>query len=264
MRKEKYWKQAVVLGLIAVGGLCFSQTVQAEGTEEPDGPSTKVWIDVIEKPRQDRISVTVPMAYGFVVVGSTNLEDTTPISVEQGNLLLPNYRVEKTTEEDGGDSYSLSVNLQELVVKNFSTTIAEDSEEREGLPVKLEAYMDGKDDQGVFTKPGSWTLTDSEPQAMKEDYKKYRMVLDRMPFSKKTGEAEDQRYYMDGEISLTAPPDLKENGWTSAGTANVPSEHRIEVDVNVGGVQGNYNQVEESVKAGRIHWIITPDLGTGQ
>lgn len=264
MKRKKYRNKAAVFGLAVAAGFCFTQTVRAEGTKEPAGPATTVWLDVVKKPKQDRICVTVPMAYGFVVVGSQDTEDMTPITVENGTLLLPDVRVEKKTGENGQEEYSLSLTSpKELLTRNYSTTVLEENEDtgiRTGLGVKLGAYMEEEDDRG------NWTLTEETPEPSAEDFKKYQMVLDDKAFSKKESGSgfEKDRFYMDGEISLDAPPDLEKHGWTAAGTANVPSEYRVNVDVRVGGVKGNYNQTEESAKVGMIHWTVMPDQDENQ
>lgn len=269
MKRKANWKKAAIaVCLTAAAGLGWTKMVMAEGTE---GPSTNVWIDVIKRPTQDRICVTVPMAYGFVVVGSQDFDNNTPISVEEGTLLLPNVRVEmdETSGEEGRREYSLTVTgARELPVRNYSTTILEENEEegiRTGLAVTLGASMDARDETGIMPPKnrGYWTLTDTEPGTGTEDFKKYQMSLDGHALSILESEGDDPSeasYRMDGEISLKAPPDVEQNGWTAAGTANIPSEHWMNTDVKVGGVQGHYSQVEESLKVGTIRWTVEPDL----
>lgn len=276
MNQNINWKKAMALTLITV--FMAAGASAAVLADQPDGPSTKVWIDVVKQPTQDRICVTVPMAYGFVVAGSQDPADETPISIENGNLLLPNVRVEvdETSGENGHYDYSISVSgPKELPVRNYSTTVPEDAEEgteeavRTGLAVKLKASMDAKENGGLI-KPVNrsyWTLTEEKPGTEENSFKKYRMSLDGMPFSY-VDTAEPERYHMAaegslGEISMEAPPDVETNGWTSAGTANIPSEHWMKVNVEVGGVQGHYGQVEESMKVGTIRWTVEPDLDSG-
>ena len=277
MNQNINWKKA--MALTAITAFMAAGASAAALADQPDGPSTKVWIDVVKQPTQDRICVTVPMAYGFVVVGSQEPANTTPISIENGNLLLPNVRVEvdETSGENGHHDYSISVSgPQELPVRNYSTTVPEDAEEgteeavRTGLAVKLKASMDAKENSGLIdsVNRSHWTLTEVKPGTEPEAFKKYRMSLDGMPFSY-VNIAEPERYHMEGadgtlgEISMEAPPDVENNGWTSAGTANIPSEHWMEVKVEVGGVQGHYSQVEESMKVGTIRWTVEPVLNSG-
>ena len=279
MKQNINWKKAMALTAITAS---MAAGASADAlADQPDGPSTKVWIDVIGRPSQDRICVTVPMAYGFVVVGSQDPGNPTPISIKNGNLLLPNLRVEvdEASGPEGNPDYSISASgPQELPVKNYSTAVPEGAEDeneedavRTGLAVKLKASMDAGEAGGI-TAPGggnSWTLTHEEPGTEEKDIRKYRMILDDMPFSYIDPEDQDL-YHMagdgssaPGEISLDAPPDVETNGWTSAGTANIPSEYQMKVAVEVGGVQGHYGQVEGSIKAGTIRWTVEPDLDSG-
>lgn len=279
MKQNINWKKAMALTAITAS---MAAGASADAlADQPDGPSTNVWIDVIRRPSQDRICVTVPMAYGFVVVGSQDPRNDSPISIENGNLLLPNLRVEvdEASGPEGNPDYFISASgPQELPVKNYSTAVPEGAEEeneedavRTGLAVKLKASMDAGEAGGI-TAPGggrSWTLTAGKPGTEEADIRKYRMILEDMPFS--YIDPEDPNLYhmagnsssVPGEISLDAPPDVETNGWTSAGTANVPSEYQMKVAVEVGGVQGHYRQVEESIKAGTIRWTVEPDLDSG-
>ncbi len=64
-------------------------------------------------------------------------------------------------------------------------------------------------------------------------------------------------WYAD-KIALNAPEDVMTNGYTAAGTANVPSETYINVGVKIGGMQSEYKQTEESLKVGAIFWQVIP------
>ncbi len=258
MKHIKYKNTMATLSLTAVIGVCIA------GVALASGPSTKVWIDVIKRPVSNRICVTVPMTYGFVVVGSTEIDNTTPISLENGNLLLPNIKVnvDENSGTEGKRDYSLTfTGSEKLPIKNYSTIeILDDSgeaiDERTGLAVKLLASMDSKEGEQLIppSDRGYWTLSDTKPGTNENEFKKYQMSLDGKAFSIKEGDI----YRMAGEIPLLAPPEVEKNGWTAAGTANVPSEYFANVDVAVGGRQGHYNQVEESIKVGTIHWTVKP------
>lgn len=225
------------------------------------GPSTDVWIDVIKEPNQDRICVTVPLAYGFVVVGSSDPDNTTPISEENGNILLPNVTVEKDAE----GSYFLTYNPR-FPIQNYSTTVSagDDGEEavRTGLAVNLGAYMEAADTETI-QPPGAgepWTMIPGTPSDAVEGVKKYRMGLEEHKFSQtESGEpagAGAESYWLDGSIFLPAPADVETDGWTAAGTANQPSVTWVPVHVEVGGTEKDYTQTEESVKVGTIRWTV--------
>lgn len=257
MKHIKYKKIMTTLSLAASIGLCTTGAAMA------GGPSTNVWIDVIKRPAQNRICVTVPMTYGFVVVGSPEADNTRPISLENGNLLLPNIKVDvdETSGTEGDRNYFLTfTGAEKLPIKNYSTIENVDDVgnvlNRTGLAVKLQASMDAKEGEQLIppSDRGYWTLSDTKPGTEEAEFKKYQMSLDGKAFSVKDGDI----YRMDGEIPLAAPPEVEKNGWTAAGTANIPSEYFADVDVAVGGVQGHYNKVEESMKIGTIHWTIKP------
>ena len=64
-------------------------------------------------------------------------------------------------------------------------------------------------------------------------------------------------YRLNGKLRLSAP-DVATYGLTEGGTAKVAADTEFTMDVQVGGIQSQYRQVEESVKVGEIIWEITP------
>lgn len=279
--KKKRWKIAALGVLMAVfavypravmaAGEGVESTGSADGNGGEDtgaGASTDVWLDVVKPPTQDRLSISVPMAVGFAVVGSTEPGAQTPISAENGTLLLPNVWIKKVKTEEGEKYVTRYTGSGNLSLKNYSTTVPEGQDEsaRTGLAVEVGAYIEAEPQTAL--PPGenaNWTMTGEKPGTEESDYKKYRLSIDGHPFSEsedngegKAGETKETAgvFWMDGTISLDAPQNVEENGWTSAGTAVEPSEKPIEVGVEVGGVQGNYTNPEASVKVGTIHWTV--------
>lgn len=262
------WGRTAVLTVTAM--CCLWSVTCASLAAQGNGPSTDVWIDVVKEPRQDRICVTVPMAYGFVVEGSVDPSDQTPISMEHGNLLLPNVKVEvKEPDAQGNRDYTVRVTgAKQLPLKNYSTMVSDqdgndpENPKRIGLPVKVKAYMEAKDRNGMVMDPAKrayWTLTETVPLASKEGFKTYRLSLEDKPFDTVDTTVAD-KYWLNAPILVPAPEQVETNGWSAAGTANIPYEKYIPVMVEVGGLQGQYHQVEQSVKAGIICWEIEPDL----
>lgn len=220
-------------------------------------PGTDVWLSVVPRPTQDRISVTVPMVAAFVVNGTADEANTDAISVENGSLLLPDVLV--TGADDGDDSYQLVTTGASLVVRNYSTKVPEEhlddeNPPRVGLEVELTAkVITAQDEDGDTLRPderSGWTLTDTKPTTAEADYKKYRLSLDGKAFSQKVDE---DTFEMDDSIMVGAPP-AEEKGWTSGGLSKEPYEQQIELGVEVGGTRGMYHQVENSVKAAQIIW----------
>lgn len=257
--------------LLSTGFLCFSAFA--------DGPSSNVWLDVVRTPTEARISVTVPLCYGFAVIGSVDSGDIKPVSVENGNLMLSNVKVVVSSPSDalpgasGESEFSIeTIAAPAVPIENYSTDVRDESQEqeelkREGLPVSLSPYMLAIP-EGEIPIIGKiqhhWKPSASEPGDIKEDFKKFRMELDDKPFSveeKLTVEGDILDIIrLNGLIELAAPPDVLTNGYTVAGTAHIPSKTYPRITIKVGGIQNQYRQVEESLKVGKIVWEIIPGV----
>ena len=238
--------------LICTGVLCVSAF--AEGAS---GPTSNVWLDVIPVPTAARISVTVPLSYGFAVIGSAEESAGIPVSTINGNILLPK-----------------TVSQSSVLIRNYSTDVRDEyaDEElppREGLPVEVKPYMVAFQDSSGPThhwQPASadptWDGTAGTEDAAKLNFKKFQMLLDNLAFSVAGQKSIDSTvkdvFWLEDFIALDAPPNVADYGYTSAGTAQVPSEKYISVQVRVGGIQNQYKQVEESVKVGAIYWEVIP------
>lgn len=240
----------------AVGVLCAGFFATAAFAA---GPSTDVFIDVTEAPSQARLSVTVPLTCGFAVVGDVDPDNTTAISKENQNLLLSNARVEVLDPTSSHSDYVVAVSgSSQLLIQNYSTDVVDDgtaSEDgkRYGLPVNIKAYTEIPSD---LLASYHWRPTAAAPGTGTEDFKKYQLLLDGNAFDQL--DADGKKIHMSQDISLAAPPDVENNGYTAGGAANIPSERYLEVDCKVGATAGQYRQVEQSVKAGKIVWVIEP------
>lgn len=233
-----------------------------------DGPSTNVWLDVIQTPTQARISVTVPLAYGFAVVGSVNPADSGPVSVDQGNLLQANVRAEVITPSGGtGDvEYEVKVEGQAaLTIKNYSTDMRDGEENgvREGLPIEIEPYLVPVSENASGAKH-HWKSSATLPTDAETDFKKFRMSLNGQAFAVPgtlgSGSSQQDILWLENKIDLEGPPDVPANGYTAAGTANIPYTLYLPVSIAVGGKQNQYYQVEESSKVSKIYWKVTPGI----
>lgn len=233
-----------------------------------DDPSTNVWLDVIQTPTQARISVTVPLAYGFAVVGSVDPLDNGPVSVVDGNLLLSNVRVEVITPSGGNGDVEYEVKVEgqtALAIKNYSTDMRDGEENgvREGLSVEIEPYLVSAPKNASGTqhhwKPSAVSPTDADT-----DFKKFRMSLNGNAFSVPgtigSGNTMQDVLWLENKIVLEGPPDVPTNGYTAAGTANIPSTLYLPVSIQVGGKQNQYKQIEESSKVSGIYWKVTPGI----
>ncbi|MSS10657.1 hypothetical protein FYJ38_18705 [Clostridium sp. WB02_MRS01] len=271
-RWKKYKVRLMAVGLICTGCLSFSALAS-------EGPASNVWLSVTQIPSEARVSVTLPLAYGFVVRGSVDSNDTNPVSVEGGNLIVPNVKVHVSIPSDPGSGTKAEFELQTISehaipIRNYSTDVREEHMEeeyppREGLPIELKPFIAGYDsDEGkthywkVVKDDPTWNGTSSQTR-----FKEYQMLIDDFAFSdpgEVTISYEDGNMelksvlWCDGTITLNAPEDVQAHGYTAAGTALIPSEKYVTVDVKVGGRQDEYSQVEESLKVGAIFWQVIP------
>ena len=71
----------------------------------PETSGTDVWVSVVPRPTQERISVTVPAVIGFVVNGTADTQNQEALSTENGNILVPNVKAESVE----GNQYTLVV-----------------------------------------------------------------------------------------------------------------------------------------------------------
>ena len=134
---------------------------------------------------------------------------------------------------------------------------------REGLPVEVRPYMTWDDRYSARVHHWEPSLTDptwdgvSAEKDAKVNFKKFQMLLNDLPFSKK-GQQNVIWLKDESAIALDAPPNVLDNGCTPAGTAQIPSEQYISVQVRVGGMQNQYKQAEQSLKVGTIYWDVIP------
>lgn len=283
MRKENGRRLGVLA--VAMTTSCFvafsawgAPGDSGSSTEYNEGPASNLWLTVVETASQARISVTVPTSYGFVVVGSVEPTDSGSVTSENGKVLLPNVRVNVTNPSTGPNhtdgEYVLSVDgPSQVLIKNYSTDVPEDqldldNPQRFGIGVKVRPYVQEIEQfealpnvlRRHYWKP---VTTGTDPSGDAGLFKYYRLGMNGMwcdiPGSIKEGGATKRVYSLDGILEIPAPPDLEQNGWTAGGTALVPYIMAFDMDVQVGGIQNQYKQVEESVRVGQIGWQIVPD-----
>lgn len=262
MRRRIKTEAAAVLCLVA--GLLFMGKENIYAAD--DGPRQNVWLDVVKKDYSPRISVTVPTTFAFVVNGTKDMDNRVEISVDKGTLLLPNVVVNVLDHSSGTSDYEIAVKGDsKMYVRNYSTETAEkdsngnenyDPSLRQGKAVQLEAYIENS--KSLVPVRGYWqpVAEDREVTADEGNLKNYRVSLEdsthRYVFKKEDKTAE--KIWTDQKMALDKPDES--GGYTPSGTAKDPSELELKLDVEIGGYRGQYSQVEESVKAGKIIWQI--------
>lgn len=255
MRRLHIVLVAIAMVFTAVAVYLAITAILADDKTEyiPEVPGTDVWFTVIPRPTEERISVTVPISFAFVVNGTADDTDLSPISVENGSLLIPNVRV---TETAGTSDYQIeTVGEPTMVIRNYSTNVPGDALDDENPPrYGIEVEL------GAVVKPtaseerGEWEPVKDTPPATIEGHKKYRLVIDGKPFSL---EQADGTFAMDGALTIGAPASHL-YGWTAGGLSAVPFQQEVAINVEVGGQRSMYQDYESSIKAGQILWSIKP------
>lgn len=277
MNKKVYKKVAGVAAVVLCSG-CITMSALATGGDPPtaaydDGPTSNLWLSVVELPSQARLSVTVPVSYGFAVVGTVDSNDTSRVSSEDGTILLSNVRVKVTKPSEAGVSkgeYTITTTgMPQVPFNNYSTDVREEhmseaNPPREGLAVEIKPYIVEEPDTviGMVTKQHYWKPVGDDPTGDPALFKRYRMGLEGKWFDTKgnisDGKEVYDAFFLSENLPLEAPPDVQTNGWNASGTAKVPSITAFDVDVQVGGTRNQYSQIEQSVKIGVIGWEIIP------
>lgn len=261
MRRRKI-EAATALCLMA--GLLFMGKEMIKAAD--DGPRQNVWLDVVKKDYSPRISVTVPTTFAFVVNGTRNTDNRVEISVDKGTLLLPNVVVNVLDHSSGTSDYEIAVvGDSKMYVRNYSTETADtdadgndnyDPALRQGKAVQLEAYLENS--ESLAAARGYWkpAAEDGEVTAAPENRKNYRISLEdsRKKYVFNKADPDQNKIWTDQKIALDKPDES--GGYTQSGTAKDPFELELKLDVEIGGYRGQYSQVEESVKAGKIIWQV--------
>lgn len=183
------------------------------------------------------LKVTVPTLFSFVVATAADTEGTKAISVSDGNLLIPNVKV----DDNGKVS---TVGQSQMYFTNYSTKVT--SASHEGLGVDVNGM--------VVTDAGSkWVYT---PTAKPTEAFTYNLTLGGSAFNVPMG---DGNYACAKSVSLAAPDVSTEADVTTTDkTAKVGKTQVVEIGVNVGGTTNDYtSNAAASAKVGTIVWTIT-------
>lgn len=235
-----------------LGAALFAVSSVSAAAQTADGPGTDVWVSVVPRPTQERISVTLPAVVAFVVNGTADTSDQTAVSMENGTILLPNVKVEAAENKK---SYTLVLEgSSTLVVRNYSTDVPEENRDDASPPrVGIGVTLTGTVQQTEQSKAedAQWTPVGVTPPATEDGFKQYLLSLDGNQFNKTVSGG----FEMEKGIEIGAPP-AAESGWTAGGMSRAPFEQEVKLGVQVGGTRGMYNQAETSVKAAKIIWKI--------
>lgn len=274
--KKKWVRRTVGSTAILLYGVLFLLTVRAEPAADAgaytDGPSSNLWLSVVEQESEARISVTVSTNYGFAVVGSVESSDSVPVSSKDGTILLSNVRVEVAKPSSDGENGEYMVTLAGLprvTVRNYSTDVRADglgteNPVRHGLPVQVKPFIKEVPESPLGEKliAHHWKPIAEDPTGKQDMFKCYRLQVGGAWLDTPVQVTEDGKtdtvFAAAAPLELEAPPDVPANGWNAGGTAKFPSTAYFDVDVQVGGLRNQYTQVEQSLKVGQIGWEIIP------
>ncbi len=259
-------KKRLITALLA-GVMATSMVIPAmaeQGGAVPSATGTDVWAGIIIEDMDAKVKVEVPTLFAFVVKGTTTVSDASPVTSANGDIFLPNVKVNVTTPSTGGQGavYNLQTegNLSvegKLPFTNYSTR-KNASGKREGLPVKINGNIKNEGDDASRKY---WAHTTSNNTGL-ADFKKYNISIDGNKFDT----IADGGLQMAGAgISLTAPNtdplgDLSYSNVDSNNYATVGETHHAKFDVLIGGKKGQYKQVENSAKIGNIVWTISVEM----
>lgn len=258
-------KKRLVSGLLAcmVAASITIPAIANSGGTVPSAAGTEVWAGIVIEDLDPKIKVEVPTLFAFVVKGTIDA-DSGAVTSTNGDIFLPNVKVEVTTPSTNGAGavYDLqtvgNMNLGgTLRFTNFSTYQAT-PEVRKGLEVKLNGNIRNEGDDASRKY---WTHTVSDNTGV-ADFKKYNIILDGNNFDTVANDG----LQMDGNgIGLAAPDTdpIGDSSYSNLGAddyAIVGETHYALFDVLVGGERGQYRQVEESAKIGNIVWTVSAEI----
>lgn len=242
----------------------------------PSNTGTDVIAGIMIQDKNPVVKVEVPTMFAFVVNGTTDTTDTTSVSSTNGNIYLPNVKVEVDTTSTpnavGGYAYSLTYTGDgDMKMNNYSTYEAEETisganvNVRKGLPLTINGEI-----QEASTVPANqrfWQYSATAATGNRADFKKYRLSVDGIDMTTVTTNG----YKMASDITLTGPstgyvydPATASVSYTNLDTttnlAVSPTTHLANFNVIVGGERGQYSQVEQSAKIGTIVWTVSADI----
>lgn len=258
-------KKRLVSGLLAclvAAGITIPAIASSGGTV-PSATGTDIWAGIIIEDLDAKIKVEVPTLFAFVVKGTT-VADSGAVTSGNGDIYLPNIKVEVTNPSTNGAGaiYDLQTvgNINPggtLSFTNFST-YKRTSTAREGLEVKLNGNIRNEGDDASRKY---WTHTVSSNTGL-ADFKKYNILIDGNNFDTV---ANDGLQMSGNGISLAAPDtdpagDLSYSNLGADDYAIVGETHYALFDVLIGGEKDQYKQVEESAKIGNIVWTVSAEI----
>jgi len=235
---------------------------------------TEVWAGIIIQDKNPVVKVEVPTLFAFVVNGTTDSNDASAVTSTNGNIYLPNVKVDVTTASSGGTGgvYGLTYTGDGIMrMNNYSTYEEKDTASgvtvRKGLELKINGEI--REASSVASANKFWVYSAAAaPTIARGDFKKYQISIDNIGLTTGTTTG----YKMASDISLAAPDTqfaVDTSGTTPTVTyANLddatklaanPTTHTANFDVIVGGERGQYNQVEQSAKIGTIVWTVSAD-----
>lgn len=251
----------------AMAGLLSASTIMsafaAQGGAVPTPSGTDVYAGVALHDPDAKVNVLVPTLFGFVVMGTIDTTNVTPLTA--ADIKKPNVKVNVDTSSTpnslGGYNYSIDVEQNySFVIENRSTKAiagaAAGTEDRTGLEVQLKGYI--KND-GTLQDRNYWEhVGDAGSMTGTNGFKKYTLSVAGQPFS----QAIAGGFEMASAVTIPGP----QLGWNGTAFTNLDTATGYALngrtidanfDVKVGGQKGQYHQVEQSANIGTIVWVVS-------
>ncbi len=261
-------KKKLATTLLA-GALSANMVMPAFATTNgvvPAAQGTEVWAGVVIQDKNPVVKVEVPTLFAFVVNGTTST-DASSVTSTNGNIYLPNVRVvvDKTnTRPDGGYMYDMDYTSDgKMRMNNYSTY--EDGGQRVGLALTINGEIQETSTEAA--ERNYWTYVPSVTELSAgvgdpDQFKHYSISVDTIKLDVPTTAG----YKMKDSINLDAPDTdpAGDGSYSNLDTvtkmAITPTVHIADFDVEVGGERGQYKQVEQSARVGKIVWTVSADV----
>ena len=281
MKMKKRLLAVALTGVIGASMVIPAMAATSGGVAQSSAGSTDIIAGVMVDDEDMKLKVEVPTTFAFVVNGTVGTQGKSDaITVESGGLLLPNVKVKvdkPSTGEDTKDgTYHLEIGeLGNWKFTNYSTRIKRESgdegkfdpaTDRVGVAVDVWGAVQN---EGTPSSRNYWNhvATGASGEAGFKQYTlsvKSDKVVAKGAANSETGAEETVKFATaqdDGTLAMpkairVPAPDATAGVDKVTKYALAGAEADATFNVEVGGVRGNYTQVEESAKVGTVIWTI--------
>lgn len=267
-------------GVVGASMVIPAMAATSGGVAQSSAGSTDIIAGVMVDDEDMKLKVEVPTTFAFVVNGTVDSrKKNDAITVASDGLLLPNVKVKvdtPSTEEASNGSYHLEIGeLGNWKFTNYSTRIKRESgdegkfdpaTDRVGVAVDVWGAVQN---EGTPSSRNYWNHVATVASG-EAGFKQYTLsvksdkVVAKGAANSETGAEETVKFATaqdDGTLAMpkairVPAPDATAGVDKVTKYALAGAEADATFNVEVGGVRGNYTQVEESAKVGTVIWTI--------